>query len=161
MMDCRRFRRLIMTDYIDDEASPSVRKELEQHISVCSRCRIFEQTLRESVVAPFQDVSRPKAPETTWQNIKISLERGQQRSIGPSVIDDLRRIFQDLHPVYAAAAYAVLLLAIFIVRLTFDDRRETNAYIGEQIEFLSSLQTDGEADKEYADFDTAIERYLL
>ena len=165
-MNCRRIKELIMTDYIDNEISEEVKKQIKRHLKDCSQCRQFEQTLRQAAVEPFRKAEEVQPPDSIWPQIKenITVQEKQAEGFFVGLRDRLQLIFTARRPVFAVATImAVILIAVIFRRLPFNSQNGVSGYIGEQIEFFSYLGADetGDFDTDYIDLDTAIEKYFL
>ena len=68
-MNCKRTRELLLTDYLDQQASLELKTEVEEHQKTCPECRRLEEEIRRAIVLPFQDAKGPQAPEFLWLNI--------------------------------------------------------------------------------------------
>jgi len=166
-MDCKRLRELIMTDYMDAEASEPLRKEVEAHLRTCAGCRQFEQALREKVSNPFRKLEEVRPPEEVWQRIKESIEEEQAEQCAPSLLerllDFLRNSFPARRPVYAfSTVISVILVVMFFSFGPFHKQQLVKDYIEEQAEFMVSLNrpVNGDLEQDFS-FGTAIEKYLF
>jgi anti-sigma factor RsiW len=166
-MDCKKIQELIMTDYIDAEASEPLRKEIETHLKTCEGCREFEQALRERVSNPFRKLEETKPPEEIWQRIKETIEDEQAEQYAPPLLerllDFLRNSFTARRPVFAfSTAISVIVVALFFLAGPFHKQQLVKDYIEEQAEFMVSLNrpVNGDLDQDFS-FGTAIERYLF
>ena len=154
-MRCANIKELIM-DYVDNELTGALQKEVRRHLDGCYQCRTLEIDLRNTAIEPLKKAQRAKAPQEVWDNIKAAIERTEERP---------RFVFQIRMPALAfATAAAVLLISLALVRGPFDGRYAINGYIEEQAEFLSYLIADngaGYSDSAAIDFETTIEEFLL
>ncbi|OGW75677.1 MAG: hypothetical protein A2Z72_03110 [Omnitrophica bacterium RBG_13_46_9] len=161
-MDCRRIQDLLMTDYIDGEASEKTQIKVLEHLRTCDACRLFEKTLREKAVSPFKTAKKRCPPDFVWENIKNRVIKDRQgapeKKDIPSPIG-VWIILKTLRPAFAISAIAIIIFAItFISRSPLAGNGIIDTYIKEQTEFMVNLGTD----ETYADgLGTSIEEYLL
>jgi predicted anti-sigma-YlaC factor YlaD len=171
-MDCKRIQELLITDYMDGEASAEIRQQVKAHLAVCAQCREFEQVLRQKVVAPFENLEAVKPPETVWQGIKetITEESEAQESVPQQVPETIRRMFDFLRQSFAvrrpafalSTAFSILLVVFLFAQGPIRRQIAVNDYIQEQSTIMLSLNTpvNGDMDQEI-NFGTSIERYLF
>lgn len=163
-MNCKRIKELIMTDYVDGEASAELQKEVEEHLSTCSQCKQFEQALRQIAVEPFKKAQIIKPPESVWYGIKEAIEEKQSEGLFVGLKNVLSTIFNLRKPVVAMAIVAaVIFIAAVFVKLPFNNQHAVSGYLEEQIDFLSYLDADeiNYFNGEYVDLGTTIEEYFL
>lgn len=164
-MDCKKIRELILTDYIDGEADPQIKKEIEEHLSTCSQCRIFEKAAREFTVEPFEKAQRERPPEYLWGKIRASIEEKRPKKILADAVDNLSLLLRRPQPLFVAATIMVLvLMATVATKSFFNAENAVNSYLDSQMEFLSYL--DGYTENGYLGIDgedlgTDIEEYFL
>jgi anti-sigma factor RsiW len=144
-MNCRKFRELIASDYMDGQLDAAATKQVRSHLDACTECAAYEQLLRRHAVAPFKAVSPMQPPDSVWERIKENIEVVPARP-GQGAFaylkDLLRPVFRMPEPVFAAGALAIFILtATLIVRWNQD--QQINGYVQEQGEFLRGLDTGG------------------
>jgi len=166
-MDCKKIQEIIMTDYIDAEASKTLREEIEAHLKTCEGCREFEQVLRERVSEPFRKSEEVKPPEEVWQRIKETIEEEQAEECAPSLLERLLDLMRNSLPARRPAfafstAISVILIALFFSVGPFHKQQLVKDYIEEKAEFMVSLNrpVNGDLERDLS-FNTAIERYLF
>ena len=160
-MKCKRIKEILITDYIDGQLSKALQEKIDEHLKICEQCREFEQLLQKKVIAPFKEAEQLQPPEFLWSRIRESVTAPEEQA--QTVMERLGRSFHNIFifrkPVLSAATVmAVILLAVIFTRIPFNGSKATNIYLEEQIEFLSSLDTE---DPEHIDFGTSIEEFLM
>jgi predicted anti-sigma-YlaC factor YlaD len=165
-MNCKKIQKLIMTDYIDGEASGAVASRIKTHLSHCSDCRAFEQAVRQKSAILFKDLDPVQPPAEVWQNIKEAI-REDQTQYAPSFLerlfDFLRESFVVRRPTYALATVFTIILAIGIFLQTpFHKQMLVKDYLSQKSAFMVAMNgsLNGDLDK-VTDFNTAIEKYLF
>jgi len=163
-MNCKKIRDLIITDYIDQEASGSVQKEIQAHLKVCAGCRAFEQALREKVSDPLRKIQAVRPPEIIWQRVQEAIEEEEAAQQTPSL---LRRILDFLagtvfkpKPVVAfSSALTVILITLLFIQGPFYRQWVAKSYLREQSDYMLSMSkpVNGELEKDVG-FGTAIEK---
>jgi anti-sigma factor RsiW len=165
-MNCKRIQELILTDYMDGEASGKVESMIKSHLSECAACRAFEESARVKSEMLFRDAGPVQPPADVWQNIKEAI-REDRAAYSPSLIERLsgllRESFAVRRPAYALATAFTLMLVIGIF-LQSPLRRQmlVKDYLIQKSAFMVAMNepVNGDLDK-VADFDTAIEKYLF
>jgi len=153
-MNCKRIQEFLLTNYIDGEIAPALKRQVQEHISACAQCRQFEQAVRKTTIEPFRKAKEQKPPDYLWARIKEAVfkEKPQQH------------LFYIPRPAFAlATAVAAVLIAIIFTRLPFENQKIVNGYLEEQMIFISYLDSD-ESDfynQDYIDLGTSIEEYFF
>ncbi len=163
-MNCKRIRELVMTDYIDGEASAEVQKEIREHLSICNQCRQFERALQEMAIEPFKKAKEIRPPESVWRSIKESIEEKPSEGLFAGLKNSLGIIFGIRKPVIAAVVIAlIIIIAGVFIRLPLNNQQVVSGYLEEQIEFISYLDADetNYFNGEQLDLGTTIEKYFL
>ncbi len=184
-MECKKIQELLLTDYIDGEASDALKNEVERHVNVCHRCRQFERDLLKTAIEPLREAKESKPPDLVCNHIKEALvkesivleERGksegflaQLRNYLPHACqrDSLRhrcRLFSLPKPALALATGlgVVIVLMITVSRFQTHNQRVTKAYQGKQVEYLTHVIGDSEyfSLEENNGYGTAIEEYFF
>jgi predicted anti-sigma-YlaC factor YlaD len=162
-MNCKKIRDLVITDYIDQEASGSVQKEIQAHLKVCAGCRVFEQALREKISDPLKKVQAARPPEGIWQRIQEAMEKeeaAQSASFLRRVSDFLAgSIFKPRPVVVFSSAVIVILVTLLFIQGPFYRHWVAKSYLREQSDYMLSMSTpvNGELEKAIG-FGTAIEK---
>jgi len=166
-MNCKKIRELIITDYIDGQIAQGIKKEVEEHLAICSKCRQFKQTVLKEAIEPFKRAEEVRPPDYLWYRIKDAIAaRGEKESL--SVFRRVRilweHVFSSPRPVFALATIsAVILMAVVLTKLPLNNQKTVNTYLEEQLEFLVHLDVN---ESDYFDtgivsLGTSIEEYLL
>ena len=160
-MNCKKIRDLIITDYIDKEASESVQKEVLAHLKVCAGCRSFEQDLWEKVSDPLRKVQPARPPDSIWQRVQESIieeEESAQSSLSP-----LRRfVFRPKPVAVFSSALVIILIALLFIQGPFYRQLAVKSYLREQSDYMLSMSmpVNGELEKDIG-FGTAIENIFF
>lgn len=159
-MKCAEIKDKLLTDYLDEEAGPGVAEEIERHLSVCSECREFYETLKEKVVVPFKDLKPMKAPEEVWSAIKMRIENDSAAEGHPGILAIFSSVIPVRRAIFAAASvgFAVILLSGAHVWRLYD-RGLSQKYMELQAQYLSGADADDMFDND--GFGTSIEEFLL
>lgn len=166
-MKCDEVKELIM-DYIDKEANESIRKDIATHLDTCASCKKLEESLRVKAIEPFRRAEQIKTPEEIWHKLRENIVNKNKRADLIGLLTQWRGYFQIKKPVLIPAL-TVITVMLFITVLFFGKthtaRNLLNAYLADQVQFVSDLANDDEEnyfDLYYAvDLDTSIERYFL
>ncbi len=165
-MDCKKIQELIITDYLDNEASAAVREEVRAHLSSCAGCREFEQAVRRLTSEPFRKIKRQEPPVEIWQRIQDSLEQKQEkepRAFLAGLLDLLSSRVRFRKPVFAlSSAIAVAIMVIFLVQAPLYRQKMINQYLQEESQYLLSLRApvNGGLESEF-ELGTGIEQYFF
>ena len=167
-MNCKRIQELLMTDYSDGEISAGLRRIIERHLSICKECKQFEQAVRKTTIEPFKKAQEIKPADYVWDQIKetiIKEKSHQPEGMFVNLRGFLHRIFYIPKPAFVlATAVVVILAAIIVTRLSFDNQKMVNGYLGEQMAFFTYLDTnelDYYDDEDYVGLGTSIEEYFF
>lgn len=74
-MECKKIQELLLTDYLDGEASDALQNEIERHVNSCHTCRQLERDLLKTVIEPLRKAKESKPPDFLWNHIKEALEK--------------------------------------------------------------------------------------
>jgi anti-sigma factor RsiW len=165
-MNCKRIQEIIITDYLDGEASLPVQGRIKAHITVCARCRAFEQDVRQNADMLSKSAGPVQPPDAVWQRIRevINEEQSQEApSFLERLFDSLRESFSVRRPAYAfAAALTVILVTAVFWGSPLRQQMLVKDYLSQKSAFMVALNraTNGELDQ-VAEFNTAIEQYLF
>lgn len=135
MMNCDRIERLLGV-YVDDEVPPTVRDEIESHVSVCGNCRTELREFQELAVA-LAGRDPVSVPPDLWSAIQRRLEL----KVRP------RRLFFQAfgrRPVQALAASIVIVVGLGLFGLPWggDRASQVNAATVDFSVLLDALQHD-------------------
>ncbi len=152
-MTCRDIQDLIMTDYLDGEASADVKKKVEEHLSACAPCREYLAAARK-LDAGFKGPMPAEAPERIWMKVRDKIEERRVpvwervRSWWEEVIWGFRPTF-----VYSSLAASTLVVALVLIplawqmesRMAFSEKEEIShmVYLDENSSVISSAEDVG------------------
>jgi len=167
-MNCKRFQKMIITDYLDGEINAERKKLVEEHLTRCSHCREFKEAVTKSVIEPFRKAEKVKPSDSIWHRIKERIEGEIERSLTPrpaaDLIENLKRIFYVPRPVFVVATVMVVVLFLGIFTKLYTSKQEiTRLQSEEQVEYIAYLFTENGdmSNGEDVGYGTAIEEYFL
>lgn len=140
-MKCDRIRELIMTVYVDNEASENEKRLVEEHMASCGACRAFHRDVVEKAVTPLRKSGVLEPDEAVWVRIKERIG-GKQEAPLAGVLEKLRRGLIPERPAFALVSVAALLVAGILVWSMFGVRYGVSDYLEDQIYFVNSLVED-------------------
>jgi anti-sigma factor RsiW len=156
-MKCDRIRELIMTVYVDGEASDSEKRLVEEHMASCEACRAFHRDVVEKAVTPLRESGVLELDEAVWVRIKERIGRKQEVPLA-GVLEKLRRGLIPERPAFALVSVAALLVAGILVWSMFGGKGMSD-YLEDQIYFVNSLVE--EENGSYIDLGIPGEDYFL
>ncbi|MDD5347098.1 MAG: zf-HC2 domain-containing protein [Candidatus Omnitrophica bacterium] len=168
-MNCAKVRWLLLTDYLDGQASETLRRDIREHLKSCAACAAFEKAAVEKASRPFTGIQPVKPPESVWQNIKeaIAEEDARAAEYRPSFLERLRDLARDnfliRRPQYAFAAVLTVVIAVVVFfNSPLHRRMVVEDYLRREAVYLASLDApaNGEGESELG-LGTAIEKYLF
>ncbi len=138
MGSCKRFRRVILTDYIDVELDSQMKTRIEEHLNECVGCRSFAEEVKSRLMLPFKELKPVPVPETLWPAIKekICERREYSENRKESLLARLKGYFclPRLSPVLVG-----FILLILISSLVFYNQQIKLVKEKERADYLSSL----------------------
>jgi anti-sigma factor RsiW len=160
MNECRKFRDVILTDYLDGELDKEARERLEAHLSVCPACRVFVREAKEQLGDPFKNVRPEPVPEQVWRNIRGRIEtENRPRDV---VGDILERVFKPFLRPQFVPAYIVFFVFFFSGAFVVHNRIQLVTETEQGRYLMSTLGEETSAEGlENANLGTAIEEYFL
>ncbi|MFC1807124.1 hypothetical protein ACFL0T_02005 [Candidatus Omnitrophota bacterium] len=166
-MRCERAKELILTDHMDKQIGSQEQEMLLAHLGECDRCREFQSSAKKTISDPFESIKEASPPDSVWLNIKKSIAQEESQQAQNPIADLLNRLRSIIilpKPVFATATvFAVLVMALVIVRLPYRDKAVLNNYLADQAEFLNSLDNGSidSYDENYQDLGSDIEEFFL
>lgn len=111
-MDCNEYENLI-TEYLDNTASPSQRIQMESHLSECERCRTLAEQ-EKSVLEQLRAIPIEPCPDEIVDRVMESISIP-----GMSLRKRFRKWFQSRHPMRfgfasIAGSFAVVLILMLL-----------------------------------------------
>lgn len=165
--ECKKTRKLILTDYLDEQIGAGQEQSMKLHLARCVECKRFFEQVKKTALEPFMEAEKFSPPASVWRNIKETIIADRQRKLSPFF--DFRRILKKIHytpvPVFSFATAVLLIIIVGLtVRFKFVDQQVQQATLlnGQTEYFIYSVDnsggifTDGEAS-----FGTPIEKYFL
>jgi len=162
-MRCDQYQELILTDYLDKEASG---EEIERHLAGCGRCREFAERARKIALEPFEHIERISPSPRLWQNIKEAIEEDTAGAVREYPLDlwgFLKNLFPLPRPALAVATLAVTVVMVLTLLSKQAPQPHLSRVDREQVTHLASLMDDiGDAGPdENGGYGTVIEEYFL
>jgi len=159
---CKRFKGVILTDYIDAELDSQMKVRIGKHLNECAGCRSFAEEVKSKLVLPFKELKPTPVPETLWPVIKgeICERRRYPENRIESLVARLKGYF--CFPRLSPALVGFILL-ILISSLVFCNQQMKLAKEKERADYLSSLlgTTGAFWETETNNFGTLIEEFFL
>ena len=142
-MDCKKIQDMIITDYIDGEAAPRLKKKIEAHLERCSICREIEKAARKIAVGSFGEAGRLEPPEFLWERIKGNIPERQEKRTLRRAVEWVLEILSRRKPVFAlATSVALIFFAVVFTGVSMNREKNLNDYMNEQVNFLADLNGD-------------------
>ena len=159
-MRCKDVQDLIMTDYIDNEATPPVRRQIEDHCASCPGCGAVLRSV-QSLSAPLRNTAPVMPPAALWERIQVSVSEPARPA---GLLHALLGRWQLWVPAVSLAAAAAVIVALFVFEKPAASGSKSADLAQEEYTALLTYVT-GEGDKSfnggYSEFGTTVEEYLL
>ena len=157
---CKKIKDLILADYVDGEADPVVRDQIDSHLHLCSDCRRFAQEAQTRLITPFKAATRENVPPEVWLTIKARITEEKDTVATTSFWERFTRAWMlpQFAPVLGSLVMLVLVGSVFLVQHQIRQVKEQ-----EQGEYLLSLfsVTDSPLEAENNGAQSPIEEYFL
>lgn len=160
---CKRYRGLIVTDYLDGELAGKRKDEVESHMRSCAGCRELYRQMKDGLEPIFGQAKGRPVPDHIWPQLKKKIQDRTTRFPRVTFKDIMERYLAPLRiPVLVpAAATAIMVFAIgalIIFNFQMRQTRET-----EQAEYLEYIlgPVNGVTGTETNSLGTSIEEYFL
>ena len=161
MDNCKKFRDLILTDYIDAQLDIAIKTQVEEHLHECASCKAFAQEVKTSLVVPFEKVTRQEVHVYLWQEIEEKIQ--QQQNLSKSLWDLIQGWMEGITFPKLVPAVCSLAMLVFIGSAIFFNQQIKQAQNREQGSYLAYVLTSegstGQASN--GDLGTPIEKYFL
>lgn len=161
MQGCKKFKDLILADYIDNELDLKARQEVEAHLVSCSDCRSLAKKVRNKLGLPLRETPQEPVPDSLWPQIKEKIKKK------PSVASGLAGLLDLLYAPFfyrrLMPAIAGVVIALVAGSVVFYAHQVRIAKENEQGSYLVSL-FEGPGNQAYTDegsFVSSIEEYFL
>ncbi|MDD3374538.1 MAG: zf-HC2 domain-containing protein [Candidatus Omnitrophica bacterium] len=163
MMNCKNIRKLLLTDYVDNETSDLMRKTIENHLLDCQNCREFASSTKKAVFDSFSEVERFSPPAELWHKIKEKIEQDPKEKMFFNNI----YFFKNIRNIFILSRFAVVLASILIIVSLVLFIKNSNQNVAlesqekENIIYLVSLDQEISSDSDSGSLGTSIEEYFL
>jgi len=135
---CKKFRKVILTDYIDAELCKETRERIDEHLKECAGCGSFAEKVKLELALPFEGLKSAPVSETLWPAIKEKL--GERREYSENRIESLIiRLKGYLCPPRLSPVLAGFILLILVSSLVFYNQQMNLSKEKERADYLSSL----------------------
>lgn len=160
MEECKRFKDLILTDYMDGEIVNSTKDLIDAHLLVCSDCRRLTEEIRNLTV-PLREAKREAAPAYLWSSIKERIEK--EISLTEKAGDFITRLVENFFSPRLAPVMATIAVSLLVGSIYFNHFRVNQIKDKEQGEYLIYLMDSAEAfaDSNNNGSESPIETYFL
>ncbi|MBU1998895.1 MAG: zf-HC2 domain-containing protein [Candidatus Omnitrophica bacterium] len=145
MMDCKEIRKLLISDYADNEIGLKTKQIIQGHLSNCPACRELEQKVA-SLSNKLKEAKEILPAEEVWQKIRAEITQPQEAFNLLDWLKDKLSLFippKRLAYAYAASAIMILFVFLFITQTRGNREKTVENYIIEQVEFMDSLDAAG------------------
>ena len=161
MNKCKRFRDLILTDYIDNEINKETRRQVDSHVQVCRECHEFAQEVERNLIVPFKSLDYEDVPGEVWAAIKERLEqRGGLADKVKNLLGRWMELFSFSRLASVVASFVVLILIGFaVIHHQYTQQAQDKEQGRYLVYLLGTMDVSGE--KEDHDLQTPIEKYFL
>ena len=161
MKNCKEIRRILLTDYIDNEIDESTKKSIEEHLLTCHECKNIVDKVKEDIFALSDHKAREKVPVYLWQSIVSKIE--SERHANNVVVDFLcglaeRFTLPQLVPALAGIVLIVLSASFFLYTSHIRNMASVSGY-EYTADILGGTEFFVEAENE--GLGTPIEKYFL
>lgn len=161
-MQCRKIQELLKADYLDNEISPDVQHDIDEHLKQCAQCRKLEKELQAQRLL-FKNAKQEKVPERLWQNIRDSImseQPNQERSLSHGFLRRLRELALAPRPAYAlVSAFTAVIFVLVFAGAVIQKRQNFSKQSG--AEAITEYSVNGESDNLLYGLGTNIEEYFL
>lgn len=160
MDSCKKFRDLILTDYMDAQLDAASQAQVDRHLQKCAACKAFAAEVK-NLVLPFEKATRQQVPAHLWKAIE---ERIQQEQYSPQNLWDLicgwieGISFPKLVPALGSLVMLIVVGSTVFFNYQIEQARnqEQGAYLAYM---LSPLGTSAQAENN--NWGTSLEQYFL
>ena len=156
-MNCKQCQEHILTDYLDGQAIPRLKQEIDGHLASCSQCKEFLTQVEKMIVEPFKNAPRIMPSEEIWENIRRKIS-DEKRLENGEWIERFNNVFFP-RPVIALAL--VILLMVMTLKLNALSGKDNFVRNGADLlgnDYMAYLFADDDGSGEYG---TSIEQYFL
>jgi len=161
MDNCKNFKDLILTDYIDGQLDIALKEQVESHLHQCASCQSFAREVKENLIVPFEKASHQEVPSYLWRQIQEKIYEESSSRLG--VLDVMRGwikgiTFPRLVPVFCS------FMMFFLIGTTFLYNQQAKlAQDQERGSYLAFILTSSTAVSPVGgnDLGTPIEKYFL
>ncbi len=168
-MNCEEIKDIIVTDYMDKEVNEEIARSIESHISYCSGCHQFANTLKLKAIDPFKGLKVSIPADSVWINIRNNIKQEQKfqdEGLFTVFMHKVGTIFNVKRPVFAVLMFMVVFAigTLFIrTKLNNENDSDIREYLNEHVEFLTELDLyrDDSMEMNNFYFHTSIENYLF
>jgi anti-sigma factor RsiW len=163
-MLCEKVRELLVSDYLDAEATPEAQARIKEHLLGCGECRSLEKQLLAQR-ALFQQVKPLEVPDRVWQNIRVAVEAEEASRFGLGrirlLLERLKEVLFPSRPAVAFAGAFAVILVVAVLSGTAIIRIQQNAVLVNAGQAFSDYSLIPDSDDTGGDLGTDMERYFL
>jgi predicted anti-sigma-YlaC factor YlaD len=156
-MSCRRYKKIILADYLDDRLPEAKKVEIDAHLAVCADCRELVSLATKVIREPFRKEKKAAAPEYLWHRIQAQIS--QDKAAPVPVLEQLKERLSFLHPAFALGIVIIFMIVSFAAFHAPSSIRSMN----EQAQYLYDLASGagGYATEASKGYGTRLEKFLL
>ncbi len=161
MDNCKKYKDLILTNYIDGEMDTEMKQQVDSHLLVCPNCRRFAEEVNHFLVASFKNAVRKNVPEHLWLLVKENIEK--ENRLNEKAGNFIHRLMESLSFPALAPVLGSFVLLILVGSLIFYNQQMKQGKEKEQVEYLVYLlgATEVSPETENNVPETPIEKYFL
>ncbi len=160
MDKCKKFRDLILTDYIDAQLDGVSKAQVQEHLHQCATCQAFFLEVKNKLIVPFEKAPHQPVPTHLWGIIEERIRQGHSRV---SVVDFIRGWIEGITFPRLVPALASLIMVVFIGSTVFVNQQVKQAQDWEGGTYLAYIlsSTGVSVPVNNHDLGTPIEQYFL
>jgi len=156
-MNCAEIREILLTDYIDDEASDGLRETVDKHLKECAACREYYALIREKIVHPLDKRAFIKTPPEVWRNIRSKIYKDPAAYETPGILQRIReRIVFNKPAIVFASFLLMIILGTKGARIYTDNM--SRDFMERQMLYLAGVEDEN---GDSSGFSTSIEEYFF
>jgi len=158
IVDCKQIRKMLASDYMDNELDPPAREQVDRHLEKCPDCRKICENLA-AITQPLRRAQRMNVPQDVWPRIQAELRRQHSLAARPKTVSRNNILeFFLMRPAFAAVAAAAAILIIVSAVMYMPTQQPAGVRSAPD---LSSLTGNIEIREQHAGFGSCIEQLLL
>ncbi|MCM8831318.1 MAG: zf-HC2 domain-containing protein, partial [Candidatus Omnitrophica bacterium] len=135
-MNCKKVKKLILTDYIDNEIDIKLKDTIDKHLIACKDCFNFKNDL-EKKLSILKTAKQITAPDFLWYRFKEKIKVQEKRKLFPLLDFSFKKFIIKTIPI--TIGISVLAFALFLKSNVAKRTQLLYEYVAQQIDFLTTL----------------------